>query len=302
MSKYINIFCSQFEYETMMIFFARNHQKAKFESFVKYFDWIEKQAAADEKIKENRTEDCDTGKESSVDDAVNAVKFSRKVFSGKQWLTIEDWLECGAQLCPLEIKHEGRIERSRDNVVQTIFASTRLGGNLLTDGWSQECLQFTLFPELIAILLYVESLEDNEVMFVEDLRQFHRIVIDSNKKIYLEPLEKTRKVYHNLSVAISYDFRCFCVTQVSVCLMDPENYSSYPISQFEEDNILRELNKCLLAFRQNTTAPILSANNVRCDRRPNSSQPLNSVRESKDKEKPACIQRRLGSILFERYF
>lgn len=35
--------------------------------------------------------------------------------------------------------------------------------------------------------------------------------------------------------------------------MDAENYSEYPITQFEEDNILRELNKCLLAFRQNTT-------------------------------------------------
>ena len=32
--------------------------------------------------------------------------------------------------------------------------------------------------------------------------------------------------------------------------MDAENYLRLPVSQFEEDNVLRELNKALLAFRQ----------------------------------------------------
>lgn len=32
--------------------------------------------------------------------------------------------------------------------------------------------------------------------------------------------------------------------------MDAEDYSKLPLGQFEEDNILRELNKCLLAFQQ----------------------------------------------------
>jgi hypothetical protein len=32
--------------------------------------------------------------------------------------------------------------------------------------------------------------------------------------------------------------------------MDAENYLRLPLSQFEEDNVLRELNKALLAFRQ----------------------------------------------------
>ncbi|XP_012272786.1 uncharacterized protein LOC105695623 isoform X2 [Orussus abietinus] len=37
---------------------------------------------------------------------------------------------------------------------------------------------------------------------------------------------------------------------VTTCCIDPENYSSLPLSQFEEDNILREMNKSLLGFRQ----------------------------------------------------
>lgn len=32
--------------------------------------------------------------------------------------------------------------------------------------------------------------------------------------------------------------------------MDAENYTRLPSSQYEEDNILRELNKALLAFKQ----------------------------------------------------
>lgn len=80
------------------------------------------------------------GIDANVVDDVNAcIKVSRKVFSGKQWLTIEDWLECSIPLCALDVKHEGRIERSPDNVVQTIFASARLGGGFLSNGWSQVC-------------------------------------------------------------------------------------------------------------------------------------------------------------------
>lgn len=57
--------------------------------------------------------------------------------TGKQWLTIEDWLECGLPLCSLEVKHEGKIERSKQEVVQTVFVSPRLGGNVLYNGSSQ---------------------------------------------------------------------------------------------------------------------------------------------------------------------
>ena len=39
-------------------------------------------------------------------------------------------------------------------------------------------------------------------------------------------------------------------SQRSVCCMDAESYLRLPVSQFEEDNVLRELNKALLAFRQ----------------------------------------------------
>lgn len=55
-------------------------------------------------------------------------------------------------------------------------------------------MEFSLFPELIAILLYVEALEDNEVVFVENVRQFNRILTDSSKRPYLESLDQPKKV------------------------------------------------------------------------------------------------------------
>lgn len=52
--------------------------------------------------------------------------------------------------------------------------------------------------------------------------------------------------------------------QVTVCLMDAEDYSALPLSQWEEDNVLRELNKCLLAFQQ---TPMKSRENQKLERR-----------------------------------
>lgn len=76
--------------------------------------------------------------------------------------------------------------------------------------------------------------------------------------------------------------------------MDAENYSDYPDSQFEEDNVLRELNKCLLAFRQNTICPIIPKPNQRNNRRLNSMPSIESNAESEsfnDKERNIAQKR-----------
>lgn len=72
--------------------------------------------------------------------------------TGKQWLTIEDWLECGLPLCSLEVKHEGKIERSKQEVVQTVFVSPRLGGNVLYNGSSQVMSVLILSNSSISII------------------------------------------------------------------------------------------------------------------------------------------------------
>lgn len=57
--------------------------------------------------------------------------------SSKEWLTIEDWLECSLPLCPVQIKHEGRLERADPDTLHVCFSSSKLGGCVLGKGCSQ---------------------------------------------------------------------------------------------------------------------------------------------------------------------
>lgn len=60
-----------------------------------------------------------------------------QVMHSKEWLTIDDWLECGLRLCPLQIKHESRLENSDPGNLMVCFASTKIGGQVLGTGCSQ---------------------------------------------------------------------------------------------------------------------------------------------------------------------
>ncbi|KAJ0181287.1 hypothetical protein K1T71_003372 [Dendrolimus kikuchii] len=184
----------------------RKSQRNKLKSLLHYFEWLDK----------NNVE--------------GTLKIKRQVMSSKQWLTIEDWLECTLPLCKLLVRHEGRPERcENDDAVRVCFATSRVGGDVLIDGDNQESLSMFMMPELLPAMLSVESLEDNEVLKVEGVRMFSRIC-DKKQKTNLELLDEPKTV--------------------NVCMMDAEDYSSLPLGQWEEDNVLRELNKCLLAFQQ----------------------------------------------------
>lgn len=62
----------------------------------------------------------------------------------KQWLTIEDWLECSLPLSHLQIKHESRIERCETQGLEMCFANSRLGGKVLNDSCSQVNFTFNI--------------------------------------------------------------------------------------------------------------------------------------------------------------
>ncbi|KAL4715231.1 hypothetical protein ACJJTC_007813 [Scirpophaga incertulas] len=184
----------------------RKSQRNKLKSLLHYYEWLDKS-------------NCE-----------GSIKISRQVMTSKQWLTIEDWLECTLPLCKLLVRHEGRPERCEtEDAIRVCFASSRIGGDVLIDGESQESLSMFMMPELLPAMLAVEALEDNEVLKVEGVRMFSRIY-DRKQKIKVELLDEPKTV--------------------TVCLMDAEDYSKLPLSQWEEDNVLREMNKCLLAFQQ----------------------------------------------------
>ncbi|XP_072935833.1 uncharacterized protein [Epargyreus clarus] len=198
----------------------RKSQRNKLKSLLHYFEWLDKNS-------------CE-----------GSIKLSRQVMTSKQWLTIEDWLECTLPLCKLLVRHEGRPERcENDEAIRVCFATSRVGGDTLIDGDSQESLSMFMMPELLPAMLSVEALEDNEVLKVEGVRMFSRIS-DKKQKPNVELLSEPKTI--------------------TVCLMDAEDYSALPLSQWEEDNVLRELNKCLLAFQQ---TPMKSRENQKLERR-----------------------------------
>lgn len=168
-------------------------QRAKLQSFLHYFDLIGE----------------------SDNDQSDLVSFSRQVMSGKQWLTIEDWLDSCLPLCPMTVRNEGRIEEAETQCLRICFSSARIGGAVLCEGSSQvcpgfryklkpqiclsywcllqECTEFCTVPELICILASVEALEDNEVLIVKDAYQVTKIV-SPREKTYIEKFDKPNKV------------------------------------------------------------------------------------------------------------
>lgn len=130
----------------------------------------------------------------------------------KEWLTIDDWLECSLQLCPLQIKHDGQLNRSEADNLQICFSSSKLGGEVLGTGSSQvgtepanhqsnaskwysfqEAISFATIPEMLTVLLNVEALEDNEVITIERVRHVARIA-DPKHKAKFEKLDNARDV------------------------------------------------------------------------------------------------------------
>ena len=142
-------------------------------------------------------------------------------------------MECSLPLCDIQIKHEGKLDKSSSDTVQAVFSSARIGGDGFASGNNQESVQLFTFPEMLAVMLYVEAIEDNESLQIDNVRHISRI-IDAKGKGIFEKIEVPKKT--------------------SLVCIDPEDYKDLPSHQFEEDNVLRELNKCLLAFRQNTPA------------------------------------------------
>lgn len=80
------------------------------------------------------------------------------MMSSKEWLTIEDWLECSLPLCPVQIKHESRLERANLDTLHVCFSSCKLGGDVLGNGCSQ-VTEFSLHAVEIAKTMRGFSLE-----------------------------------------------------------------------------------------------------------------------------------------------
>nr|XP_014283182.1 uncharacterized protein LOC106685156 isoform X3 [Halyomorpha halys] len=157
------------------------------------------------------------------------IIFSRQVMNSSQWLTLDDWLNCKLPLCPLLIKRQGDINSIGADHIVVCSTRNKIGSSVLSDGNSVESIQLITCPEMLMILLYVEALEDNEIFIAEGVLQVTKLTNpkgDSSVERISQP------------------------QLLTFCCLDPDDYSEVPLLQYQQDSILRELNKTLLGFRQ----------------------------------------------------
>ncbi|XP_042872017.1 uncharacterized protein LOC122253204 isoform X2 [Penaeus japonicus] len=159
------------------------------------------------------------------------LTFSRKVMGSKEFLTLKDWMKCEAALCPVEIQHEGRLEDTHPPALLACFTSPDVAQPALTSAKSQQVCAMLSYPEMLATSVFVERLEDNEAMQI------------------IGPL-KTATV-SNLKNRPHVTFRNNTTPPDLIhALMDADDYRQSEVLQYEEINVLRELNKAMLAFTQ----------------------------------------------------
>ncbi|XP_045584681.1 uncharacterized protein [Procambarus clarkii] len=164
------------------------------------------------------------------------LTFSRKVMGSKDFITLREWARSEEPLCSVVIQHEGRLEDASPPALLTCFTSPDLARPALTRSNSQEVCAMLSQPELLVTAVLVERLEDNEAMQVSGALRTSTV---SNLKT--RPSFTPRK-----SVS---------PPEMVHVMMDADDYRQSEVMQYEEINVLRELNKARLAFTQDLPDP-----------------------------------------------
>ncbi|XP_010650755.1 poly(ADP-ribose) glycohydrolase 1 isoform X2 [Vitis vinifera] len=115
------------------------------------------------------------------------VSFERKV------LPLEDspfcvtypkadlWSKSAVPLCHFEVHRSGLIEDQSKEALEVDFANRYIGGGALRRGCVQEEIRFMINPELIAGMLFLPSMADNEAIEVVGPERFSNYTGEINK-------------------------------------------------------------------------------------------------------------------------
>ncbi|XP_059487768.1 uncharacterized protein LOC132203758 isoform X2 [Neocloeon triangulifer] len=175
----------------------------------------------------------------SLNEPQGSITVSRRVLSSAKWLTVEDWLESDRPLCPVMVRHQPRPERVPEPAAVVLApCDCHVGLDAFSEGFNPECRLLVGQPEVLVLLLFFEALEDNETLLLEGASRTAR----------LNPAAP-----HFESIGIE---NWPSQTNQLLSFADPEDFSDLPPRQYEEDNILRELNKLYLAFQPANTKQI----------------------------------------------
>ncbi|KAF9663112.1 hypothetical protein SADUNF_Sadunf17G0004600 [Salix dunnii] len=106
------------------------------------------------------------------------VSFERKVLPLEQlplcvsYPEANFWSKSVVSLCPFEVHSTGFIEDQSNGALEVDFANKYLGGGALHSGCVQEEIRFIINPELIAGMLFLPCMEDNEAIEIVGAERF----------------------------------------------------------------------------------------------------------------------------------
>ncbi|GAB4858965.1 Poly(ADP-ribose) glycohydrolase 1 [Ancistrocladus abbreviatus] len=109
---------------------------------------------------------------------VGFVSYERKVLPVKQSPTLvtypnaDFWGNSVIPLCQFEVCRSGLIEDHLGGALEVDFANKYLGGGALYQGCVQEEIRFMINPELIAGMLFLPSMSDNEAIEIVGAERF----------------------------------------------------------------------------------------------------------------------------------
>ncbi|XP_059168557.1 uncharacterized protein LOC131950431 isoform X2 [Physella acuta] len=164
-------------------------------------------------------------------DVAGNIIFTRKAAAATWMLTYDELLQCDISLCPLQVHVKGVIEDS-PHAIQVDFANKSIGGGVLGKSRVQEEIKFSVCPELLSAMLFMENMDPNEAIAVSGFEQF------SCYKGYAESLEFAGH-YHDPSGARGH----------KMVAIDAISYRTLPLlNQYQDNFILRDLNKAVVGF------------------------------------------------------
>ncbi|XP_024982751.1 poly(ADP-ribose) glycohydrolase 1-like isoform X3 [Cynara cardunculus var. scolymus] len=111
---------------------------------------------------------------------VGNVSFERKVLAADHNLKYifspktESWSKSVVSLCLFEVCSSGLIEDHSKEALEVDFANKYFGGGALARGCVQEEIRFMINPELIAGMLFLPSMADNEAIEVVGAERFSK--------------------------------------------------------------------------------------------------------------------------------
>ncbi|CAJ2639162.1 unnamed protein product [Trifolium pratense] len=178
----------------------------------------------------------------SSDMPKGVVSFERKVFPWEDdsfhisYPNANFWSTSVMPLCRFEVHSSGLIEDHSSEAVEVDFANEYLGGGALRRGCVQEEIRFMISPELIAGMLFLPSMADNEAIDIVGVARF------SSYKGYASSFRFSGDYMDDKDVDALGRRKTRIVAIDALC--------GPGMRQYREKYLLREINKAFCGFLQ----------------------------------------------------